>query len=88
MPDYKALCSDCPKCGKENIVFLAHKFRKIGVKDAHHLHPVVRHNSVRLLNQSYRSARKSDLLKLLPRCSTSFGSGSGPYFASFVTAAA
>ena len=34
MPDYKALCSDCPKCGKENIVFLAHKFRKIGVKDA------------------------------------------------------
>ena len=33
MPDYKALCSDCPKCGKENIVFLAHKFRKIGVND-------------------------------------------------------
>ena len=33
MPDYKALCSDCPKCGKENIVFLAHKFRTIGVND-------------------------------------------------------
>jgi hypothetical protein len=33
MRDYQALCSDCPKCGKENIVFLAHKFRQTGVND-------------------------------------------------------
>jgi hypothetical protein len=31
MRDYHALCSDCPKCRKENIVFLACAFRKKGV---------------------------------------------------------
>lgn len=27
MADYKAVCSDCPNCGKESIVFLAYAFR-------------------------------------------------------------
>jgi hypothetical protein len=33
MAEYKALCSDCPECGKENIVALAYSFRKTGVND-------------------------------------------------------
>jgi hypothetical protein len=28
---YHALCSDCPKCEKENIAFLAYSFHKRGV---------------------------------------------------------
>ena len=27
MTDYKAICSDCPKCGEETIVLLAYSFR-------------------------------------------------------------
>jgi hypothetical protein len=30
MRDYHALCSDCPKCRKENIAFLAYAFHKRG----------------------------------------------------------
>ena len=33
MTDYKAICSDCPKCGKENIVLLAYSFRVRSVED-------------------------------------------------------
>lgn len=31
MRDYHAVCSDCPKCKKENIAFLAYSFQKKGV---------------------------------------------------------
>jgi predicted amidophosphoribosyltransferase len=31
MRNYHALCSDCPKCGKENIAFLAYSHHTKGV---------------------------------------------------------
>ena len=34
MADYKAVCSDCPKCGEENIVFLSYSFGIHGVDDS------------------------------------------------------
>ena len=33
MTDYRAICSDCPKCSNENIVFLAYAFRIRSVED-------------------------------------------------------
>lgn len=33
MTDYKAICSDWPKCGEENIVLLAYSFRVGSVED-------------------------------------------------------